>query len=327
MNRIAICLCVVLTALGATLASSAEYPNKPIRLISPFAPGGGASLVARVIAQELTEAWGQSVVVDNRSGAAGVIGTEIAARAPPDGYTLLMVTASNIVIRPLVDKVPFDPVKDFTPIIYTTTVPLVLAVHPTVAAKSVTELIALARTREARLNIASSGEGTISHLAGELFKASTGANLTHVPYRGGGPALIELVGGQVLTGFINILEALPQVKAGRLRALAVTSPQRSPVAPDVPTVAEAGVPGFEVTQWSGMMGPAGLPKAIVAKVNGEIERILARPQIRDRLTGDGAQPGGGPPERLGAFIKAEIQKWDKVIKNMKLTASGGASSR
>lgn len=327
MNRIAIFLCVFLTALGATLASSAEYPNKPIRLISPFAPGGGASLVARVIAQELTEAWGQSVVVDNRSGAAGVIGTEIAARAPPDGYTLLMVTASNMVIRPLVDKVPFDPVRDFTPIIYTTTVPLMLAVNPTVAAKSVTELIALSRTREARLNFASSGEGTISHLAGELFKASTGANLTHVPYRGGGPALIDLVAGHVPTGFINILEALPQVKAGRLRALAVTSPQRSPVAPDVPTVAEAGVPGFEVTQWSGVMGPAGMPKAIVAKVNSEIERILTRPLIRDRLAGDGAQPGGGPPERLGAFIKAEIQKWDKVIKTMKLTASSGASSR
>ena len=325
MRRVAICVCVVLTTFGAAHAASAEYPHKPIRLITPFAPGGGASLVARIISQELTEAWGQSVVVDNRSGAAGVIGTEIAARAAPDGYTLLMVTASNMVIRPLVDKVPFDPIRDFAPIIHTTTVPLVLAVHPTVAARSVTELIALARTREARLNIASSGEGTISHLAGELFKASTGANLTHIPYRGGGPALIELVGGQVLTGFINILEALPQVKAGRLRALAVTTPQRSPVAPDVPTVAEAGVPGFEVTQWSGVMGPAGLPKAIVAKLNGELERILARPQVRDRLLTDGAQPGGGPPERLGTFIKAEIQKWDKVIRNTKPNA--GASAR
>ena len=320
MNRRAIFLCVVLTGCGATPAASADYPNKPIRLISPFAPGGGASLVARIIGQELTEAWGQSVVVDNRGGAGGVIGTEIAARALPDGYTLLMATASNMVIRPLVDKVPFDPVRDFTPIIYATTVPLVLATHPAVAVKSVTELIALARTRDARLNVASSGEGTISHLAGELFKASTGANLMHIPYRGGGPALIDLVAGHVSTGFINILEALPQVKAGRLRALAVTSALRSPVAPEVPTVAEAGIPGFEVTQWSGVTGPAGLPKAIVAKLNGEIERILALPQIRDRLAGDGAQPGGGPPERLGTFINAEIQKWEKVIKAMKLGA-------
>lgn len=307
--------------------ADARYPGKPIRLISPFAPGGGASLVARILSQELTEAWGQSVVVDNRSGGGGVIGTELAAHAPPDGYTLVMATASNIVIRPLVDKVPFDPIKDFTPIAYTTTVPLVLVVHPSVAAKSVKELIALANARDSRLNFASSGEGTISHLAGELFKRSAAINMNHVPYRGGGPALIDIVAGHVPTGFVNILESLPQVKAGRLRALAVTSPTRSPVMPDVPTVAEAGVPGYEVTQWSGMLAPAGLPKALVAKINGEVERILAKHQVRDRLSADGAQPGGGSPERFGAFIKAEITKWAKVVKGIKLDSVAGSGPK
>jgi tripartite-type tricarboxylate transporter receptor subunit TctC len=316
-GRLIVCALAVLIA-AADLSVAQSYPAKPIRLISPFAPGGGASLVARIIGQELTEAWGQSVVVDNRGGAGGAIGTELTARAAPDGYTLVMATASTIVIRPLMDKVPYDPVGDFTPLAFTTTVPLVLVVHPSVAAKSVKEFIALAREREARLNFASSGEGTISHLAGELFKSSAGINMAHVPYKGGGQAIIDLMAGHVQTGFINILEALPQVKADRLRALAVTGARRSPAMPDVPTVAEAGIPGYEVIQWSGVLGPAGMPKAIVAKINGEIERILGRPQVRDRLAGDGAQPGGGPPERFGAFIKTEIDKWSKVIKQARI---------
>ena len=296
------------------------YPDKPIRLISPFAPGGGASLVARVIGQELTAAWGQSVVVDNRGGGGGVIGTEIAARAPADGYTLMMATASNLVIHPLMARVPFDPLKDFTPIIFTTTVPLVLVVHPSVPAKSVKELIAFARQRDARLNFASSGEGTISHLAGELLKGAAGIRMEHVPYKGGGQAIIDIMAGHVQTGFINILEALPQVKAERLRALAVTTSKRSPVMPDTPTVAESGVAGFEVTQWSGVMGPAGMPYAIVARLNGEIETILAKPQVRERFAADGAQTVGGPPENLRAFIKNEIAKWAKVIAQARLGA-------
>jgi tripartite-type tricarboxylate transporter receptor subunit TctC len=229
-----------------------------------------------------------------------------------------MATASTIVIRPLMDKVPYDPVRDFTPIAFTTTVPLVLVVHPSVAARSVKEFIALARQREARLNFASSGEGTISHLAGELFKDSAGINMAHVPYKGGGQAIIDLMAGHVQTGFINILEALPQVKADRLRALAVTGARRSPAMPEVPTVAEAGIPGYEVIQWSGVLGPAGMPKPIVAKINGEIESILGRSKVRDRLAGDGAQPGGGSPERFGAFIKTEIDKWSKVIKQARI---------
>jgi tripartite-type tricarboxylate transporter receptor subunit TctC len=316
-GRLVVCALAVLIA-AADFSVAQSYPTKPIRLISPFAPGGGASLVARIIGQELTEAWGQSVVVDNRGGAGGSIGTELTARAAPDGYTLVMATASTVVIRPLMDKVPYDPVKDFTPIAFTTTVPLVLVVHPSVAARSVKEFIALARQREARLNFASSGEGTISHLAGELFKASAGINMAHVPYKGGGQAIIDLMAGHVQTGFINILEALPQVKADRLRALAVTGARRSPAMPDVPTVAEAGIPGYEVIQWSGVLGPAGMPKPIVAKINGEIERILGRSKVRDRLAGDGAQPGGGPPERFGAFITTEIDKWSNVIKQARI---------
>ena len=305
--------------LVAAAACAQQYPAKPVRLISPFAPGGGASLVARVIGQELTAVWGQSVVVDNRGGGGGVIGTEIAARAPADGYTLMMATASNLVIHPLMAKVPYDPLKDFTPIAFTTKVPLVLVVHPSVPAKSVRDLVALGRQRDSRLNFASSGEGTISHLAGELLKGAAGINMTHVPYKGGGQAIIDIMAGHVQTGFINILEALPQVKAERLRALAVTTASRSPVMPDTPTVAEAGVAGFEVTQWSGVMGPAGLPPAIVALLNSEIEKALTKPQVRERFAADGAQPVGGPPEKLGAFIKAEIAKWSKVVKQANLT--------
>jgi tripartite-type tricarboxylate transporter receptor subunit TctC len=306
-------------ALGAACACAhAQYPQKPIRLISPFAPGGGASTIARMIAPELTEAWGQSVVVDNRPGAGGSIGTELAARAPADGYTLLMATASTIVINPLVGKVPFDPIKDFAPIVHTATVPLVLVVHPSVQAKSVKELVALAQTPSARINYASSGEGTTSHLAAELFMKTAKVQMVHVPYKGGGQAIIDLVAGHVQTGFVNILEALPQVNAGRLRALAVSTAKRSQVASSLPTVAEAGVPGYEVIQWSGVLAPAGLPRELVAKLNGEIARVLARREIRQKLVDSGAEPGGGAPAEFGAMIRSEIAKWTKVVQTVKL---------
>jgi tripartite-type tricarboxylate transporter receptor subunit TctC len=282
-----------------------HYPTKPIRLISAFAPGGGASAVARMIAPELTEAWGQSVVVDNRPGAGGSIGTEMAARAPADGYTLVMATASTIVINPLVGKVPFDPINDFTPVVHTSTVPLVLAVHPSVPAKSVKELIAYARTPGTQLNFSSSGEGTISHFAGELFKS-------------GGQAIIDLIAGHVQVGFLNILEALPQINGGRIRALAVSTPKRSPVVPTIPTVAEAGLPGYEVIQWSGILAPAGVPKSVVTKLNAEVNRVLARADMRERFIGGGAEPGSGSPEQFGTLIRSEIGKWSKVVKTIKL---------
>lgn len=299
-------------------AGDVRYPVKAIRLISPFAPGGGATTVARLIGPELTDAWGQPVVVDNRPGAGGSIGTELAARSPADGYTLLMATASTIVINPLVSKVPFDPVRDFTPIVHTTTVPLVLVVHPSVPAKSVKDLVAHAQASAGRLNYASSGEGTTSHLAAELFKSLGNLQMAHVPYKGGGQAIIDLMAGHVQTGFVNILEALPQVNAGRLRALAVSTTTRSPVAPTIPTVAEAGVGGYEVIQWSGVLGPAGIPKAITTRLNQQILRALARPDMRQRLIDSGAEPGSGSPEQFGTMIRSEIAKWAKVVKTVKL---------
>ena len=319
-RRLGAALAVGIAAWSASAAEQSEtkYPVKAIRLISPFAPGGGASTVARLIGPELSEAWGQAVVVDNRPGAGGSIGTELAARSPADGYTLLMATASTIVINPLVGRVPFDPVRDFTPIVHTTTVPLVLVVHPSVPAKSVKELVAYAKDQGGRVNYASSGEGTTSHLAAELFRSLANVQMTHVPYKGGGQAIIDLVAGHVQTGFVNILEALPQVNAGRLRALAVSTTKRSPVAPAIPTVSEAGVSGYEVIQWSGVLGPAGLPIGVVSRINGEIGRILARSDTRQRLIDSGADPGGGSPDQFGAMIRSEIAKWSKIVKSMKL---------
>ncbi|HTD91641.1 MAG TPA: tripartite tricarboxylate transporter substrate-binding protein, partial [Burkholderiales bacterium] len=243
---------LILTLLGMMSAGPVlpqpAYPTKPIRLINPFPPGGGASIIGRLIAQELTERLGQSVVFDNRGGAGGAIGMEIAAHAVPDGYTLTMSTASTVTIHPLLSKVPFDPIKDFAPVSHISNVPLVLVVHPSVPAKTVKEFIALLKTQPGKFNFASSGKGTISHLAGELFMNSAGVSMVHVPFRGGGPALVDLLGGQVQINFANILSALPHVKGGRLRGLAVTSAKRSSAIPELPTVAASALPGYEVLQ-------------------------------------------------------------------------------
>ena len=306
---------VLFVLCAASIAQAETWPSKPIRLISPFVPGGGASLVARLVGPDLSEVLGQSIVVDNRGGGGGVIGSEIAAHSRPDGYTLVMGTASNISVRPLVDKVPYDPLKDFTAIIQATTVPLVLCVHPSVPVRTVKEFIALGRAKESKLNFASSGEGTISHLAGELFKMSSGVQMSHVPYKGGGQAIIDVIAGHVQVGFINILEASSQIKSERLRALAVTTAERSPILPNVPTVGESGLAGYEVTQWSGMFAPAGTPAAIVVRLNAELDKILHKPLTRERLATDGAQPGGGSAEKFAAFVRADIDKWTRVVKN------------
>jgi tripartite-type tricarboxylate transporter receptor subunit TctC len=319
--RSAAMLALTIAAVSASAQTGAAgYPSKPVRLISPFAPGGGASIVAHLIGEPMTEEWKQPVVVDNRAGASGTIGTEIAARSAPDGYTLVMATASTVVINPLFSKVPFDPIKDFAPVARTTTVPLVLVVPAAIPAKSVRELIALASSRSGGLSYASSGEGSISHLAGELFKSSTGIGMVHVPYKGGGQALIDIIAGHVQTGFVNILEALPNMKSGRLRGLAVTTPSRWPTIPDIPTVSESGVAGYSVIQWSGVLAPAGTPRDVVMKLNGEILRILNRADMRARLIEGGAEPGSGTPEEFGAFIKAEITKWAAVVKAAQLHA-------
>lgn len=298
---------------GAVDESARRYPAKPIRLINPFPPGGGSDAVAHLVGQRLFERWGQSVVVDNRGGAGGAIGTEIAARSAPDGYTLVMATASTVVINPLINKVPFDPLKDFDAVIHTATTPLILVVHPSVPVKSAKELIALAKAQPGKLNYASSGDGTISHLGGELFKLMTGVDMVHVPYRGGGPARNALIGGHVHVNFGNLISAASHVRAGQLRALGVTTRKRAAGMPEVPTLAEAGVPGYEVIQWNGILIPDGAPKAVIARLNEEVNKIIALPEIQKYLIASGAEPEGGTPEEFRAFIQADIAKWSKVI--------------
>ena len=271
-------------------------------------------MVARLVGQKLTEALGYPIVVDSRPGAGGSMGTDLAAKAQPDGYTLVVGTASTMVINPNMMNVAYHPLRDFAPVALATTIPLVIVVHPSVPAKTLRELIALARARPAQLNFGSSGAGTISHLAGELFKVLTKTEIVHVPYKGGGPALIDLLGGQVQMTFNNILSALPQVRADKLRALAMTGAKRSAALPEVPTAVEAGLPDYVVLQWNGIFAPAGTPRAIVLRLNAEIDRMLAQPEMRERLSGDGADVGGGPPEKLGAFVAAEYAKWGKVMK-------------
>jgi tripartite-type tricarboxylate transporter receptor subunit TctC len=326
MTRSAYTTSIIAAAVLAAAASGPAwsqkevnvYPAKPIRLINPFPPGGGSDAVAHLVGQRLFDRWGQSVVVDNRGGAGGAIGTELASQAAPDGYTLVMATASTVVINPLINKVRFDPVKDFDAVIHTATVPLILVVHPKVPVKSVSELIALAKAQPGQLNFASSGEGTISHLAGELFKAVTGTQMVHVPYRGGGPARNALLGGHVQLNFGNLLSAASHVKAGQIRALGVTTRKRASGLPDVPTLAEAGLRGFEVEQWNGILAPAGVPKVIINKINAEVNQIIALPEIQKILINGGAEPEGGTPGAFLGFIKADIAKWRKVISDAKL---------
>jgi tripartite-type tricarboxylate transporter receptor subunit TctC len=306
----------VFAGIAGAQPGPAKYPTKPIRLISPFAPGGGSDRVARMLAPDLGDVWGETVIVDNRPGAGGSVGTEMAARSTPDGYTLVMATASTIVINPLVGKVGYDPIRDFAAIVHTSTVPLVLVVHPSVPAKNVKELIAYARASSTRMNYSSSGEGTITHLAGELLKKIANVDFVHVPYRGGGQAIVDLIAGHVQLGFLNMLEAVPQIKAGRLRALGVSTPSRSPAMPNVPTIAESGISGFDVIQWSGVLAPSGVPRAIVLKWNAEVNRILSRTDTRERLAAAGADPGGGSPEQFANLINADIAKWAKLVKSI-----------
>ncbi len=310
VSAAALCGCL---AAGIAFAQS-DYPHKPIRIVVPVAPGGGTDYTARLIGRKLSEAWGQSVIVDNRPGAAGNLGVEIAAKAQPDGYTLVMPITSFPINPSLYAKLPFDTVNDLSPIVLAASAPLLLVVNPSVAAKSVPELVALAKAKPGQLNYANSGSGTTAHLAGELFKRMAGVDIVSVAYRGGGPAVIDLIAGQVQMFFSTIPAALPQVKAGKLRALAVTSSKRVPELPDMPTTSESGLPGFEVVGWFGLFAPAGTPKPVKTRLNGEIVKILNIPETRERLSSHGLIPGGGTPEELGAFLKAEIAKWGKVIK-------------
>jgi tripartite-type tricarboxylate transporter receptor subunit TctC len=299
---------------SAATGTAPGYPNKPIRMIVPFAAGGGADIVARALGQKLTEAYRQPVVVDNRGGGTTVGGTDAVAKAAPDGYTLLMATSGHVINPSFFAKLPFDAVKDFAPVTQVTTQAYILGIYPGVPAKSVKELIALAKARPGQLNYASGGNGNATHLGAELLKDLAGIDLTHVPYKGGGPALIALISGEVAMLFSNVSFTLPQIKAGKVRALAVSSTKRSQVMPDLPTVAEAGVPGFELTSWYGVLAPAKTPRAIITSVHDEIVRGLSAPDIKARLANDGNEAVGSAPEEFAAYIAAEIPKWARVIK-------------
>ena len=320
MNRrmllaaLAASLAVVVAVPPAALAQTA-VPTRPIRIVVPFPPGGTTDILERAAAQKMTEAWKEQAVVDNRPGAGGNIGAELVAKAQADGYTMLMGTVGTHSINAsLYAKMPYDHVRDFAPVILVAAVPNVLVVHPSVPVQSVGELIAYAKANPGKLNFASSGSGTSIHLAGELFKVMAGVTMTHVPYKGSAPAIADLVGGQVQLMFDNLPSALPQIKAGRLRALGVTSAQRASALPDVPTIAESGLPGYEASSWFGLLAPAGTPPDVVAKVNGEVARWLASPEAKEKLLSQGANAAGGTPEAFARHIAAETEKWQRVVK-------------
>ena len=309
------------TAQPASTSAGQPYPTKSIRIIVGQTAGGVSDLIARMVAQRLTETFKQSAVVENRAGAAGGIGTEMVVRAAPDGYTLLLSSAGPIVINPgLYLKLGYDPLRDLAPIAFIASSPLVLVLHPSVPAKTVKELIALAKAQPDRLSYGSGGNGSPPHLTAELFKSMTGARMAHIPFKGSAPSVIALVGGQIDLSFSTVAITLPQVKAGRIHALAVTSPKRHPAVPQLPTMAEAGLPGFESQQWFALFGPAALPKDIVARLNAEVARWLESPEVRARLSNEGAEPGGLTLDQFAAFIRADAARWMKVIKASGATA-------
>jgi tripartite-type tricarboxylate transporter receptor subunit TctC len=299
-------------ASGAAQGTSA-YPARPLRMVVPFPPGGGTDIVGRLLGQHLSESLGQPVVVDNRPGAGAIVGTEYVARATPDGYTLLMAVASHAINPSVYRKLPYDTLRDFTPVTLAVAFPFVFVVHPSVQATTVKDLIALARAQPGKLTFASSGIGLSNHLAGELFKSMAGIDIVHVPYRGGGPALNDLLGGHVSMLFGTVLETLPQVHAGKLRALAVSSAKRAEFAVDLPTVAEAGLPGYAATGWYAVLLPAAVPAPLVTRLNAEITRILHLPSVKERLVGLGAEPAPTTPEQAREFIAAEVARWAKVV--------------
>jgi tripartite-type tricarboxylate transporter receptor subunit TctC len=301
-------------------AAAATYPTKPVRLIVPVAAGGGADFAARLMAQKLQEAWGQPVIVDNRPGGAGNLGVALAAKAAPDGYTIVLPITSFPINPSLYSKLPFDTVNDFAPIVLVGHGALLLVVHPGVAAANVEQLIAVAKAKPGALNYANSGSGTTAHLASELFKKMAGVEIVGVAYKGGGPSITDLMAGQVQMYFATIPAAIGQVKAGRLRALAVTTPKRVPELQQVPTVSESGLPGFDVVWWIGLFAPAGTPKAVIAALNAESVKILQLADTRERFANHGLVAGGGTPGELSEFLKSEIAKWGKVVREAKIHA-------
>jgi tripartite-type tricarboxylate transporter receptor subunit TctC len=293
---------------------AADYPARPIRLVVPFAPGGSNDIMARLVGQKFNENMGQQVIVDNRPGASGIVGTEIAARATPDGYTLLMMSLTLAVNPSLYRKLPYDTEKSLAPVTLVASAPLMLVVHPALPVKSVKDLIAYAKAHPGKLNFGSGGRGATPHLAGEMLQTMAGVQMTHIAYKGGGPALADLVGGQIQLMLENIPSTLPFVKAGKLRALAVSGSSRSALLPDLPTLDEAGLKGYEIVGWNGLFFPAGTPHPIVQKVHAETVKLLAQPDVKERLATLGAEGVGSAPAEFAAFVRAEIAKWARVVK-------------
>ena len=314
-TRITWAALILFFALAATVHGAAQdYPARPVRMVAAFAPGGSVDVVARLLAQKLSENWGQQVVVDNRPGAGGNVSAEIVARAPNDGHTLYICSASFVVNPSLYAKTPYDPVRDFAPVSLVSLVQNVLVAHPALPAHSVKALIALAKAKPGQIHYASTGSGTSGHLVMELFKSTTGIDLVHVPYKVIGQAQADLMGGQVSLWFPTAPGALPHIQAGRMRALAVAGAKRSPALPELPTVSEAGVPGFEASTWYALLAPAGTPRHIVDRINGEVVRVLKQQELRERLTAMGIEIVGSSPDNLARHIRSEIPKWARVVK-------------
>lgn len=311
----AVMLLITMTALATHAHAQAQsYPRSTIRIVVPFPPGGGTDLLARLIGQKLHDSWGEPVVTDNRAGANGTIGAAIVAKSPADGHTILLVPSGFAVNPSMYPRLPFNAEKDFAPITQIAASPLLVMVHPSLPATSIKELIALAKARAGQINYASSGNGSPPHLATEHFKTMAGVDMVHVPYKGGGPAVVDLLAGHVSVYFNAILQALPYAKGGKLRPLAVTSPKRFPAVPQIPTIAEAGLPGYEMTNWYGLLAPAGTPADVVSRINTEVGRILNEPEVKDRLAAGGALVVASTPDEFAAFLRREMAKFAKIVK-------------
>jgi tripartite-type tricarboxylate transporter receptor subunit TctC len=293
-------------------AIAQQYPTKPVRIIVPFAPGGGSDFIARFTAQRLTAALGWQVIVENRPGAGGLLGIESGVKADPDGYTLTLIN-SSYTVNPALYPIKFDPLNDITPVIQVSQGPILVVANPKLPVKTTKELIALAKSKPGQISFASAGQGSISHMAAELFMSTAGIKMNHIPYRGTGPALTDTIGGQTEILFSSTATALPHVKAGRLRAIAVTTAKRLAAEPDVPALAESGVPGYDVALWHGLVGPKGLPRPVVDRINTEVNKILKLKETADQLQTDGVSPVGGTPEKFAQQIRKEVELWRKVV--------------
>jgi tripartite-type tricarboxylate transporter receptor subunit TctC len=298
-------------------AAAQNYPVRPVRFIVPFAPGGNTDVQGRLIAQKLSERWGQQVVVDNRAGAGGTLGVEMLAKAPADGYTIALASFGNILVGPsLFPKLPYDPMKDLAPVVLVSLPPGLLVVHPGLPVKTVADLIAFGKAHPGKLNYGSAGNGTWNHLFAEHFKALAGIQITHVPYKGANPAVTDVIGGQIQLAFSPFPVALPQIKAGRLRVLGVTSAQRTPVMPEVPTVAESGLPGYSAASWFAVLAPAKTPQPLIQTINADTNKVLLLPEVRAAFAADGTEPVGGTPEQLRDSMRAGIAQWGKLVRDL-----------